>query len=186
MPAANPVCYCEDLTEFDFDAYFEENPIDTVSAAEFQCGWVTSNEFTSDLRQGERSGCRNECTICQSSPALCYYVANDEESVTRIGVTEPFTIQDFISIGEATDDQAGALIENRLRVFSTNYTETTCFTLQPYQIHRVPYVSQSSSAIISAQGVVPDEIEGALFGPDATFGCSVSVDGIRVQFLPIR
>lgn len=172
LPVANPVCYCEDLDEFDFDAYFAENPLETASVPAIQLWLDNFNAFASDLRGGERSGCRNECTICQSAPEICYYLTGDLETVANLGLAEPLTVDEILSLSSSSDDEVDALINSRILVFSSSVTDTQCATPTTIQGTMSTLCLTLASTFSSPQGVPVDEIEDA-----SSFGCAVSVDG---------
>lgn len=175
--AANPVCSCEDLGNYDFTDYLAENPFpeDAVVFLAIQEWLDDFNEYTSDLQFGERSGCRNECSVCVS-PDLCYVLDSEIEATSQVGFAQIFTISDFTSI--VTEEEVDDALDSRLRVYSTSYSDKTCYTMTTGDETGETLCLALKIDFDSVEGTPVALFEEALSGDDSTVGCVVTVNDV--------
>ena len=151
------------------------------------CGWIISTRsYRIKVREENELAAGMNVQFVNPLLDLCYYLADDVETVTLIGLSEPFTTQDFLSLGELADDQADALIESRLLVFPRTIPKQLVSRLRPYRIQPSTLCSSTFFSYNSAQGVTLEDFEDALFW-SRYYHRMLSVGRWRgVQFLPAR
>ena len=171
----DPVCTCDSA---------EATP-ETFLASAASLGENSTTEevqaFIDDLNESidgyfmrEETSCINSCSSCFLD--YCAIMESSESMSQEMGLSEPFTLTDMVSLLAATDEETDNFIESRILIEDVSFADTFCMDLtEGAQTGKVCFALTFDFQ--SEAGVPFSEYEFSSLFADGDVSCSVTLNG---------